>query len=96
MSYSTTHISLSDEIRISYNCIRKGIQELSSFGPTTVDLFIPLLLLSTGFERILKILFCYNFHNENNRFPSQGEMKDKGHDIKVLIEYFIDTCEKFP
>lgn len=87
-------ISEEDEIKIGFDCIKKGIIEFSKFGPTTVHLFIPLLLISTGFERILKILYCLNFKQVKNRYPTTSELRnDINHSLKKLKEDLILTLE---
>lgn len=96
MNDALKSISFSDEIRIGIKCIKKGLIEFSAFGPTTVELFIPLLLLSIGFERILKVLYCINFYEKNNRYPNKQELQNIGHELKKLLLEFEATCNKFP
>jgi hypothetical protein len=93
---SLKNISFNDEIRIGFSCAKKGLIEFSKFGPTTIDLFIPLLLLSVGFERLLKVLYCFDFFNNNNLYPTIDELKAKGHDLNILTNHFINVCEKYP
>jgi len=87
-------LNFNDEIRIGFHCIKLGIIEFNKFGPTTIELFIPLLLLSTGFERLLKILYCFDYYNMNGNFPTKKELKNKGHGLVTLTEHFLNVCEK--
>ncbi|MBM2815178.1 MAG: hypothetical protein HW421_1940 [Ignavibacteria bacterium] len=92
---SLKDISFNDEIRIGCTCAKKGLIEFSKFGPSTIDLFIPLLLLSVGFERLLKVLYCFDFFNKNSNYPTNNELKDKGHDLIALTNHFISVCENY-
>lgn len=85
-------LSFSNEIKISITCFKKGLVEFSTFGPTTSNLFVPLLLLSTGFERILKILYSLHYYDKNSSFPENKELKKYGHDIKKLLDSFVEVC----
>ncbi len=89
------NISINDEIRIGFDCIKKGLIELSKFGPTTIHLFIPLLLFSNGFERILKVLYCCYFNQNNSRYPKNIELRKINHSLKKLIEELINTLESY-
>lgn len=91
--YNIKPILVNDEIRIGINCVKKGLKEFSEFGPTTIDLFIPMLLLSVGFERILKILFCLDYFNKNGHYPDFKQLKKISHDLEALLKYFLETCK---
>ncbi len=87
-------VSFDDEIRLSMECIRAGIKYFSNSGYTTITYFLPLLLLSAGYERILKLLFIFNEIQNNKKPPDNKRLRSLDHGISSILNEVINIAEK--
>ena len=88
-------IYLGKEVSNSINLIKKGICELNKSDVDIYENYIPLILLSSGFERLMKCIVCLMYFRANKKFPSIKFLKDKfGHDLEKLKAYIVENCEK--
>jgi hypothetical protein len=84
-----------DDLRIGFACITNGLLHISRMNGRHTEYFTPLLLLSAGYERILKVLLCLDFLKEHGRYPvglsefNKSIKGNKGHSIKELLDKAI-------
>ena len=93
------NIRLLDEVDISIRLIKKGFSELQQISSGNDFYHPPILLISSGFERLMKCIICYWELKVNGDFPSRNILRGKGgrngHDLNVLLQNIIDICNQF-
>jgi hypothetical protein len=87
-------LSILIELENSIKYLRCGLAELQKITPENDFYEPPLLYLSSGFERLFKIILCLNFKENNKRLPKQGEIwnRKQGHDIEFLKSEVEKIC----
>ncbi len=84
--------ALDDELRTSIQLIRMGLGELQSIGLDNDFYHLPHLLLSSGFERLMKCYICFGHQEKHNSFPSPNLLARKlGHDLLKLKEHITSN-----
>lgn len=91
---SFSKMSLIEEIDIGFKCCKKGLIELNNRTALNPSVFIPLLLLSVGIERMIKSLFCCEFFDKHGSFPNLNDLKGLGHELDKLVDYICEIMEK--
>ncbi|NVK83342.1 MAG: hypothetical protein HWE21_03420 [Cytophagia bacterium] len=79
-------ISLIVELQRAIKYLRLGLSELQNITPAN-DFYDPVFLhLSNGIERMLKVMLCLSFKEQNNRLPNTNEIwkLKEGHDLMLL------------
>jgi len=93
------NIKLLDEVDISIRLIKKGFSELQQISSSNDFYHPPILLISSGFERLMKCIICYWELKENGNYPSRNRLRSKGgrngHDLNILLQNIIDICNSF-
>ncbi len=102
---------LDEEVLTSVRLIKKGLCELSRISYANNFYHVPILLLSTGFERLIKILIIIARSDDNLDFLDENEKENliqkyfkrrNGHNIKRLLNKLLSILEdreyrnKFP
>lgn len=93
---TTVKLCLDSELKFSKIMIIKGLSELQNEVFNQEFYPISLLLLSNGFERIIKCLLCLNYMEENNKLIKGKCPYDKrrGHDLKYLLDELVRICKE--
>lgn len=86
-------VSLTFEVQNTFKYIRRGLGEVQRISEKNAFYEAPLLFLSTGFERLFKVMICMNYREANGRYPTHKELLqgNNGHDIfhlKRRVEKF--------
>lgn len=70
--------------------------DLQNIGGASDFYYAPILLLSSGYERLIKCLLCLAFMDENMNSTEKpyNPTGRKGHDLALLLEELIKVCEK--
>jgi hypothetical protein len=84
--------SLDEEIHTSIRLLQLGIKELSEISFANDFYHLPLLLLSSGFERLMKCMICLKYLDENGEFPTINKIKSFGHNLEELKKKIISNC----
>lgn len=70
--------------------LKNGIDTIRNIDfPNEGKLLNAMFSLSQGYERFLKIVYALMFHQINNRYPTNTEFKQLGHNINKLFEEVI-------
>ena len=85
-------ISLDEEIHTSIKLLQLGIKELQEISHENDFYHLPLLLLSSGFERLMKCMICLKYLDENGKFPTSEKIRSFGHDLVNLKDKIISDC----
>jgi len=92
------NICLFNEVDTSIRLIKKGFAELQQINGSNDFYHPPILLISSGFERLMKCILCLrHLHIEKKYPPSRHLIKcggKKGHDLSELLQHIIDICEE--
>jgi len=84
--------SLDEEVHTSIRLLQLGIKELNEISFANDFYHLPLLLLSSGFERLMKCMICLKYLDENGQFPTFEEIKAFGHDLIHLRGKVLSYC----
>ena len=82
-------IHLQDELQTSIRLIEIGLGELQSLSSANRAHHLVMQLLSSGFERLMKCLICYGYHEKNGDFPTISHLRGAGHDLLKLKDLII-------
>lgn len=87
-------IALDEELRTSIRLIRAGLGGLQTLWGGNDFYHLPMIALSNGFERLMKLVICLRTLNRTGTFPNRGVFKRgaKGHDLEVLLQQILDEC----
>jgi len=85
-------ICLINEVDTSIKLLKKGMGELQDISGANDFYHVPFLLLSSGYERLMKCLLCLAFMDKN------GECKEppfkKTHNLNYLLKQLLSLCEQ--
>lgn len=91
------YFALLEEVETSIRLIRVGFGEMQNLSLNNGFIFLPLQLLSQGFERLLKSYICIINWEEKGTFPEFKLIKGLGHDIQkikdVILQDFSETAK---
>ncbi len=77
---------LSKEVDNSIKLIYKGLAELETISFTNTFYHAAILLISSGFERLLKCLLCLRVIGEFGEVKGKAyDVREEGHDLKKLL-----------
>jgi hypothetical protein len=72
--------------------INSGLAVLQMNKPYHRKYFVFLTLLSSGIERLLKIIICLEAIRSKGKFPTKAELKSLSHNIPNLIREVVNRC----
>lgn len=87
-------ICLLSEVKTSIYLLKKGMSELQKISGSNDFYHLPVLLLSSGFERLIKCLLCLALMDDTGNlktrpFKTSGR---EGHDLDILLNSLLLTC----
>lgn len=91
--------AIGEEIEASFNFIKEGIRMLNNQKSAILSNHVPLQLLSSGFERLAKILLLLKEKHTTGNYPIIEKKKnyffqfDNGHGINKMIDELILYAE---
>lgn len=87
-------MKLIEEVRHATSFIRLGLRNVDLIEPGTDFYHAPLLLLSTGIERLMKCMMCMDYKQSHGAYPVQPiwPRGAKGHDIRQLLRQVNGFC----
>jgi len=85
-------ISLGEEVYASVRLIKSGLAELQEIGGANDFRDPAFMLLSSGFERLMKCVLCFRQLEERGSLPSSRDIKAYGHDLERLLEAVVQSC----
>jgi hypothetical protein len=89
-------ICLIRETEASIRLLKRGMSDLQNTSIPSEFYHISLLLLSNGYERLIKCLLCLALMDDNGQFEEEPYKKSgrKGHDLIYLLDRLLLICEK--
>jgi len=97
-------ICLLMEVEISIKLLKKGMGDLQKISGANDFYHAPILLLSSGYERLIKCLLCLALMDNYGEFkkPPYKTSKGRGHNLNYLLDKLLSVCaeknysSKFP
>lgn len=90
---SIKELHLIDELTTASKLIEIGFGELQNLNLENDFYFIPLQLISSGFERLMKCHICLGYFNKTKSYPDFTHLKSfggrNGHDLLELKKYIL-------
>ncbi|HUT00832.1 MAG TPA: hypothetical protein VM031_00135 [Phycisphaerae bacterium] len=83
---------MSAELALSYETgtaallLREGLRCLQRCSMTAAEYHLPLLLLSLGFERLMKVVLCLHEKRSAGKWPDQKRLRAWGHRVTDALE----------
>lgn len=89
-------ICLLMEVETSIKLLKKGMGDLQKISGSNDFYHAPILLLSSGYERLIKCLLCLALMDGNGEFkePPFEKSKGKGHNVDYLLRRLLSICEQ--
>lgn len=82
------------EIENAIKFLRNGLAEIQKISAANDFYDPPLIYLSSGLERLFKVMLCLNFKEKSGRLPNYKELMEgkNGHDIEFLKSKVEKIC----
>jgi len=94
MDESIKELHLIDELTTASRLIEIGFGELQNLDSKNDFYFIPLQLISSGFERLMKCHICLGYFERNESYPDFNYLKScggkNGHDLLELKKHILN------
>lgn len=89
-------ICLLDEVKTSIKLLKKGMGDLQKISGKNDFYHAPILMLSSGYERLIKCLLCLALMDDNMNFKEQPfkTLERKGHSLDYLLDRLLSICEQ--
>jgi hypothetical protein len=87
-------ISAIFEMKKTIKLLKAGLAEIQIISPA-IDFYDPaFMLLSSGIERLLKLMLLLHFADNNSHYPKSNEIwsNGKGHDLVSLKQEVAKIC----
>jgi len=86
--------SIDEELRTATRLLKAGLRELNKLNATTDFFHLPILLLASGFERLMKTIICCHHLESRGEFPDRGVFPagKRGHDLVWLLNEITRNC----
>ncbi len=88
------NLALGEELRTSIKLIQAGLGHLQRIDGANDFYHLPMLLLASGFERLMKTIICFHALRETGNYPAQNAFPRgrKGHDLVRLLNRVTEEC----
>jgi len=92
---SRMKLAFTDEVRTSIILIKNGLKELQSISGSNDFYHAPILLLSNGFERLIKCSLCLTVFNDKwEVIEIPYNIREEGHDLKKLLDILLKKLDE--
>lgn len=87
-------VMIGEELRMAVNLLKYGLRELNRVDGANHFYHVPLLLLATCFERLLKVVICCHYLETKGNFPDRSVFPKgrKGHNLGILLDIVTQRC----
>lgn len=88
------NILIGEELLTSVRLIKTGLREVNHLDGSSDFYHFPILILSSGIERFMKVVLCCYYLENNGEFPTKSTLlkKGKGHNLSWLLDQIIKNC----
>jgi hypothetical protein len=90
-------LALIKEVTTAVYLIQEGLISLNLLSGANDFAHLPILLLSNGFERLLKMIWCLDYLQREGKFPAHPtyDRHCKHHKVTELLEQVISIAERW-
>ena len=87
-------LAIDKELLDTVRLIKSGLGQLQQLDGVNDFYHLPLLTLSSGFERFLKVILCFRHLEKTGDFPKPSEIPSgrQGHDLELLLKKVREEC----
>ena len=85
------NIAIIQELEISTKLVKKGLHEFQNISFINDFYFLPILLISNGLERFIKIIICLHHFEKNKKYPNLSTIRNYGHNLTRLFDYVFNA-----
>jgi len=87
-------VMLGEELVTAVRLLKTGLRELNRMTPANDFFHLPILLLASGFERMMKTVICCHHLKRTGTFPNRNAFPSgkKGHDLVWLLKHITHEC----
>jgi len=90
------NLALIEEVRTAIYLIQEGLISLNRLDGANDFAHLPILLLSNGFERLLKMVICLDYLERKDQFPNVSSFRGyKNHEVEKLLKQVIDIAHNW-
>ena len=84
------------EVDTSIKLLKKGMGDLQNISGKNDFYHAPILMLSSGYERLIKCLLCLALMDDNMNFKEQPfeTSERKGHNLDYLLDRLLSICKQ--
>jgi len=88
------HVALGEEVRTSIKLIEVGLGQLQRIDGANDFYHLPMLILASGFERLMKAIICLHTYHETGDYPTRKAFPfgRKGHNLVWLLNKITEEC----
>lgn len=88
------HIMIGEELLTAVRLLKTGLREVNEMSGATDFFHLPILLLASGFERMMKVVICCHHFGVHGDFPARDcfPRGKRGHDLVWLLEAITERC----
>jgi len=85
---------IGEELLTAMRLLKMGLRELNRMDGSTDFFHLPILLLASGFERMMKTVICCHHLETTGDFPSRAVFPKgrRGHDLLLLLKEITRNC----
>ncbi len=86
--------AIQEEVRISISLIEAGLGHLQRIDGANDFYHLPMLLLASGFERLMKTIICFSHLRQTGSYPPQKFFHSdrQGHNLVRLLDDIVSQC----
>lgn len=88
------NVMLGEELLTAIRLIKTGLRELNRLDGSTDFFHLPILLLASGFERMMKTIICCYHLETTGDYPNRDVFLKgrRGHDLVHLLSQITNDC----
>ena len=87
-------VMIGEELLTAMRLLKTGLRELNRIDGSTDFFHLPILLLASGFERMMKTVVCCHHLETDGEFPRRTVFQKgrRGHDLVLLLNQITQDC----
>ena len=91
---SLQNVMIGEELLSSIRLLKTGLRELNRMDSSTDFFHLPILLLASGFERMMKTVICCHHLKTTGKYPKRDVFPNgkKGHDLVWMLNKIANEC----
>ncbi len=94
MPLTLQKVMVGEELLTAMRLLKTGLRELNCMDGSTDFFHLPILLLASGFERMMKTVICCHHLETKGHFPRRSVFPNgrRGHDLVLLLNHITRDC----